>query len=126
MKQYGITNANPLIIERTPQAHPDTIAFLEVRDDASVGRTSATRAGFNFTGIEGGGQRWTGLVFFDGFRRATYRCAVELPGGHLSDPAAYSSPWDWSAIRVFDGPIEDGPARRRKKQKPESDATGEH
>ena len=27
MKQYRITNENPLIIERTPQAHPDTIAY---------------------------------------------------------------------------------------------------
>ena len=126
MKQYRITNANPLIIERTSQAQHSTVAYLEERRDLSIGRTNATSKGFDFTGIEAEGQRYTGLVFFDGYRRATYRCAIEIPGGHLSDPDAYHSPWPWSEVKVFDGPIEDGPARRRKKRKPEPDATGEH
>ena len=124
MKQYRITSGNPLIIERTPEAHEDTVAYLEARSGSSVGRTNATKAGFDLSKTEDGGQGWTGLVYFDGLRRATYRSAIELPVGHLSEPEAYHPPWPWNEVEVFRQPIEvtDGSVRRRKKPKPEPDA----
>ena len=120
--QYRIAQPDPLIIERTAQAHADTIAYLEERRNLYVGRTNATRAGFDFTDFEVAGRQYTGLVFFDGFRRATYRCAIEIPGGHLSDPGAYHPPWPWSEVEVFDGPIEAADKHPRKEQKLESAA----
>ena len=98
-------------------------AFLEDIGEHTRGRTDATRAGFDFTGTvvnplsatqSGGGQSFTGLVFWGAFDKSeppqVMRCAVELPGGHLSDPEVYEDcPWKLDAIKVWDGPIEPGP-----------------
>ena len=126
---YRIVSANPLVIVKSDTTPTGMPAFLEDIGEHTLGRTDATRAGFDFHGTvinplsatqSGGGQNWTGLVYLeptdppgeDGTIRAprTMRCAIELPAGRLSDPEEYTDcPWSWETIRVHDGPIAPGP-----------------
>ena len=104
---YAITNSDPLVIELEAGATSGTFAFLENVTPHSFGRTSGTRAGFDFHCTSDGGQGYTGLVWWNGLPGGgTYRAAIELPAGRLSAPEDYSGmPWDWSRVEVFDGPI---------------------
>ena len=81
--QYRVTQADPLIIERTPQAHADTIAYLEERSDTSIGRTSATRAGFDFTGTA----EWPVWIYL---ARLLRRPSAELP---IAAPSSSRAAW---------------------------------
>ena len=106
---YAVTGMDPLVIERDSDAPDGTVAFLESTGDDGVGRTGATRAGFDFACTSGGGAAYTGIVYRVG-DGSTMRAAIENPGGHLSAPVVYGEDqgnpwWDWSRITVYDRPI---------------------